>query len=195
MTERKPQINLVVTEDQKQRWERYLNDETDEFRSLSQLIRQAVEKEVNGDPANGAGEISEEVSEQLSELVEGMGRVESRIHDLDNRLATVERDVNEDPDVKKLANEVFGVLPTKQEVLEYEKTGQRAGAAPDSPATAGTVEGIADELGKEQYRVAEALNQLQQDTHQVSTMTLTEEVQGWEEFRGADDETRYYKEG
>lgn len=187
------QMNFLASQSQKEQWEEYADNVG--FRNLSGLFRFAIEKEVNAEGAEGGGgAVPEDLTGQLSELVEGMNRIEGRMHDLDNRLATVESEVREDPDVKELANEVFSALPTKDEIIEFEETAQEAGAAPDSPATAGTIEGIADELDEEQYRVAEALDQLQQDTHQVSTMTLVEEVQGWEERREGGEETRYYKE-
>lgn len=188
------QMNFLASQSQRERWEEYAEEMG--FRNLSGLFRFAIEKEVKGEGDGGSGGgAPENVTEQLSEVVEGINRVESRLHDLDNRLATVENEVRDDPGVKKLANEVFGVLPTEEEVIDFAKAVEQGGSQPDSPATAGTIEGIATELDEDEYRVAEALDQLQHDTHQVNTMTLAETVEGWTSMYGEGDETRYYKEG
>lgn len=183
------QMNFLASQSQRERWEEYADEVG--FRNLSGLFRFAIEKEVkgNGDAGDDVG-VPENLTEQLSEVVEGLNRVESRMHDLDTRMASIESEVREDADIKQLASEVFGILPTKKDIIEFEKSQY----PDDSPATAGTLDGIATELDEEQYRVTEALDQLQQDTHQVHTMTLAEEVQGWDEFREGGDETRYYKE-
>jgi hypothetical protein len=197
MADRKPQINLVVTEEQKTRWEEYLNKESDEFRSLSQLIRRSVEKQVNEQTKAGDGGVSEDLTRQLSEIAEGMNRIESQMRDFDGRLSTIEQEIRDDPDIKQLANEVFALLPTKEEVIEYEKTSQQAGAEPPHlPQTDdGTVSTIAEVLDKKELRIEQALDQLQQDTNQVNEFTLGEEVPGWSETYDGGEALRYYKQG
>lgn len=188
------QMNFLASQSQRERWEEHAKEEG--FRNLSGFFRFAIENQVKGRGDNGTGgTVSEDLSGQLTEIVEGINRVESQMHDLDNRLATIETEVRDDPETKKLANEVFAVLPTRSDMVEYVKTTQKAGTAPGSPATAGTVEGITEELGEEEYRVEQALRRLQQDTHQVSRSMITEEVDGWTTMYGEDDEPRYYKEG
>lgn len=184
----KVQMNFLASQSQRERWEEYAEQKG--FRNLSGLFRFAIENEVDADSGSGDGAVSEELTEQLSEMVEGMNRIEERIHDLDNRLATIETEVREDPSVKKLASEVFGVLPTHEEVIEHAKAEQPRGSA----AAAGTIEGIASEVDEEEYRVEQALSKLQQDTHQVRTMILADEIQGWDEYREGGDVVRYYKE-
>jgi hypothetical protein len=197
MADRKPQINLVVTEEQKTRWEEYLNKESDEFRSLSQLIRRSVEKQVNEQTKAGDGGVPEDLTRQLSEIAEGMNRIESQMRDFDGRLSTIEQEIRDDPDIKQLANEVFALLPTKEEVIEYEKTSQQAGAEPPHlPQTDdGTVSTIAEVLDEKELRVEQALDQLQQDTNQVNDFTLGEEVPGWSETYDGGEALRYYKQG
>jgi hypothetical protein len=197
MSDRKPQINLVVTEEQKSRWEEYLNEESDEFRSLSQLIRRSVEKEVNDQAKAGDGGVPEDLTRQLSEIAEGMNRIESQIRDFDGRLSMIEQEVRDDPDIKQLANDVFALLPTKEEVIEYEKTAQQAGAEPPHlPQTDdGTVSTIADTLDEKEFRIEQALDQLQQDTNQVNKFRLGEEVPGWTEMYDDGDTLRYHKQG
>jgi hypothetical protein len=193
MSERKPQINLVVTEEQKDRWESYLDSQSG-FKSMSQLIRQSVEKQVQADSDGQGSESSERVTEGISEVLEAVKRVESKVVDLEGRVATVETEVRDDPKVKHLANEVFGVLPSREEVLETAKLEAKAGASPNSPASRGTVEGIATELEVEQYRIPDALEKLQEDTHQIGTLVLSEDIQGWSQQYGEDHRTRYYKQ-
>jgi hypothetical protein len=197
MADRKPQINLVVTEEQKARWEEYLNEQSDEFRSLSQLIRRSVEKEVNDQAKAGDGGIPEDLTRQLSEIAEGMNRIEDQMRDFDGRLTVIEQEIRDDPEIKQLANEVFTLLPTKEDVVEYERTAQKAGAAPPHlPQTDdGTVSSIADALDEKELRVEQALDQLQQDTNQVNEFTLGEEVPGWTETYDGGETLRYHKQG
>jgi hypothetical protein len=186
------QMNFLATQSQREKWEEYADEAG--FRNLSGFFRYAIEQEVNGDPSDG-GSVPDDLTQQLSEVVEGLNRVEARLQDLDDRMAGIEREVREDPAIKELANDVFGVLPTREEVVEYARTVQEAGTAPPntSNATAGTVEGIATTLDEDEYRVSTALDKLQADTTQVQTLVLAEEIHGWEEFAEGGDEPRYYK--
>lgn len=197
MSERKPQINLVVTEEQKARWETYLNDESDEFRSLSQLIRRSVEKEITDQPTVGDGGMPEDLTRQLSQITEGLNRIESRMDDFDGRLSMVEREVRNDPGIKQLASEVFELLPAKDDIIEYEKLTQKSGSKPPGqPVTHdGTAESLANTLNEEKFRIEQALEQLQNDTHQVHTIKLADEVPGWAEAYDGGETDRYYKQG
>lgn len=183
------QMNFLASAEQKERWQEYAEEMG--FRNLSGLFRFAIEKEVNGD-GNGAvgGSIPDDLTEQFSELMEGMNRIESRVQDLDQRLSGIESEVREDPEIKQLASEVFAVLPTKDEIIDYYVNDLYK----EGPATGGTIEGIASELDEVEYRVKDALDRLQKDTHQVGQTTLRKERQKQEINIDVDDEPRYYKE-
>lgn len=195
MTENTTLINLLIDEDRKEKWEEYVEQSDDEYASLSQLIRRSVEREMNQQDTEDDDD-SGVLAEHVSEIIAGLNRLERRIDEVDNRVAGIERDVRDDPDIRELANEVFGVLPTKQDIIEYEKTASQAGAQPDAPIThSGLVDDLAKSLDEKDHRVSRALRKLRRDTHQVQTMTLSDEVEGWNEMYGPDEETRYFKEG
>lgn len=87
--------------------------------------------------------------------------------------------------MRDLANQLFEHLPTKQALLNYEQSVANAGTQPPDDIVArcksGRIEDLAASLDEPQHRVRDAIERLQRDTHQIHTMTRT-------------DETRYYKE-
>lgn len=182
--DRNEQVNIVVTEDQKSRWKEHLNQKGSEFQSLSHLIRQSVEKEVSSD-GNDSREQPASTHDN-SEVLDAIGRLDERLQKFETRLASIENDVRNDPDVRDLANRLFEHLPTKEELLNYEKSTAEAGAQPPDHVLpcnkSGRVEDLATHVEESRHRVREGLERLQRDTHQVHTLER-------------DDETRYYKEG
>lgn len=179
----KESVNLWVDPERKARWQEYLEEES-EHQYLSQLIRHAVEREIQG--GNGASvNISEEVAGHFDDLRGSIDRVEQVMQEVESRLSGLEREVRDDPTVRQLANEVFEILPSKAAIKDYEINIADGATPPEHVAPraqAGTVDGIADTLDSESHEVRAALERLQEDTHQVHTME-------W------DGETRYYKEG
>jgi hypothetical protein len=190
---KRTQVNFVASENQKEQWEEYADEAG--FRSFSEFLRTCIQKEVQGD--SSSREPSENVTEKLSEVLEGIDRMEGRIHDLDNRVGTIEREVREDPDLKKFASEVFSVLPERDELISYEKKVQQAGTYPDRTipvSHSGKPEHIAQELDESEPRVEQALDKLREDMNQVQTLVLNEEIEGWAQHYEDGDETRFYKE-
>ena len=173
------QVNAQLSTDQKARWEQYAEDQQ---RSLSQLIRLAVEKEISSENRNRL-DSTDELTTHLSQLTEDIQRVEKKLTKIDRRLGSVEQEVKENPEVTALANEVFGVLPeTEDEIMEalYQEQ-QGEPIPPERRARSGRIEDIAQALDEKEHRVQDALARLQQDTTLVQTTEIA-------------DETRYYKE-
>lgn len=179
----KENVNLWVDPERKNRWEKYLAEES-EHQYLSQLIRQAVEREIQDETGTSAN-LSEDVAGHFDDLRGSIDHVEQVMQEVESRLSGLERQVRDDPAVRQLANEVFEILPSKAGIKDYE-TNIADGATPPEHvaprAQAGTIDGIADTLDSEPHEVRAALDRLQEDTHQVHTME-------W------DGEARYYKEG
>lgn len=182
--DRNEQVNIVVTKDQKARWKEHLNQNGSEFQSLSHLIRQSVEKEVSSDENDSQDQSAP--THDNSEVLDAIGRLDERLQDFETRLASIEQDVRNDPDVRDLANRLFEHLPAKDELLDYEKSIAEAGTEPPDHVLpcykSGRIEDLATHVEEPRHRVREGLDRLQQDTHQVHTLER-------------DDETRYYKEG
>ena len=180
----KESVNLWLDEEQKARWESYVEESAD-LQYMSQLVRKAVEQEVNGSESNESP-IAEGTIEQLTDAIEVIAGLDRKLEALDDRLLSIEQAVRDNPEVRDLANRVFEILPTKAEISEYEHLVSTAGSRPPenvaSSAQSGALCDIAGVLDEPDHRVREALHKLQKDTHQVHTFER-------------DDETRFYKEG
>jgi hypothetical protein len=181
--DRNEQVNIVVTEGQKERWKDYLDRNGAEFQSLSHLIRQSVEKEVSSEENNTQEKAP---TQDNSEILEAISRVDERLQDFETRLTSIETEVRNDPDVRDLANRLFEHLPTKDELLTYEQEVTEAGAQPPddvvSRCKSGRLDDLATHVEEPHHRVRKGLERLQRDTHQVHTLDR-------------DGETRYYKGG
>lgn len=116
-------------------------------------------------------------------MVENLQRVENRVQDFDRRLQSVEQEVKDDAELNELRNEVSGLLPkTEDEIVEAEHQEQKPGEmAPENCALSGRARNIAMALNEEAYRVQDAQDQLQEETHRVQTVEMA-------------GDTRYYKE-
>ena len=181
--ERNEQVNLVVTDDQKARWKQHLEENGAEFQSLSHLIRQAVEKEVS---SNGTDTRKHsEPDRNNAEILEALGRLDEKLQGFDTRLASIETEVRNDPDTRDIANRLFEHLPTKDELLNYERSVAEAGAQPPddivSRANSGRIADLAMTIDESEPRVREGMRRLKRDTHQIHTLDR-------------DGEKRYYRE-
>lgn len=178
MSER-TQINLVVDADRKSHWEEYANEQE---RSLSALIRLAVEKEVRSDARSANDNPSDE---QLTELQSAVENIGTKVDGLHSRIADLEQQVTrESPEVRELASEVFDVLPTEEEVIRatHEPVIDPGDADDENLPQTGQPAHLAAYLGVEELRVHEALQKLQDDTAQVESRTI-------------DGDVRYFTEG
>ncbi|MFC5136220.1 MULTISPECIES: hypothetical protein [Haloferacaceae] len=107
MPERK-QVNVKVASEAKERWQEYA-DESMEVNSMSDLIRLSVEKEINGQR-----EGSDSGSEHLEDISKTLKQIQTEIGKLDSRLERVEHTTQEDPEISRLANNVFSLLPDEK---------------------------------------------------------------------------------
>lgn len=107
-TERK-QVNVKVPESMKERWESHV-DESLEANSMSDLVRLSVEKEIQGD----TDESDQNDSKHLEEINRTLKDIQSNIGQLENRLSRVESSTQDDPEIAKLANDIFPLLPDEK---------------------------------------------------------------------------------
>lgn len=175
-------FNMLLPTDQKQRWGEYA-DESPEVDSLSHLVRLAVEKEIDGQNGSRENGADEEVSEQLGEVINQNRQLESRLQAMEARLGSIEQAVQEEPEVAKLANEVFGILPTGDEMERYDDPKEKVPPMDvDGIAYSGLTEDIAELLDASELQVRKAIDKLQTDTARVR------------ETESHDGEPRYFKE-
>lgn len=172
----KDSVNLWVEPEQKDRWEAYLEEASD-LQHMSQLVRRAVENEISGRSDQGTAPAG--LQDDLNEITDAIETVAQKVEHIDKRLVTIEQAVQDDVDIRDLANRVFTVLPTAEEI---EAAGASTDEAGESADPCGTLCAIADAVGEQEQHVRQALQKLQQETAQVQTTVLG-------------GETRYYKEG
>jgi len=168
---------MVIPEEQKGRWESYVEENPD-LTSLSQLVRQAVEAEINrDDSSNTTGDDNTMADGRLSEVLETTQTIKSQVENVEDRLYGIEQAVRENPEISELAADLFEILPTREELNNYH-TGSPPGP---NEIGAGTMEAFADQLGEDEYRVQQALEKLQDE---IALVYSTSDF---------GDENRYYK--
>lgn len=187
MTE-KTIISLQVTGDRKERWEKAV-DESPETGTLSGFIRGAVEARIEGRTNGQNGSAGN--SEALNEILEAIQGTNSRLGDLEGSVSTVENLVRGDPETEELADRIFGILPTEDQLapLQFKRQGGKTvvlepdvdsweGAENEVPvgeiqdsrlAESGHILGLADVVGESPYDTEEALEELIEETYVVGT--------------------------
>lgn len=172
-------VNLQVTDEQKERWNEYV-EQSNEHKSLSQLIRFTVEREIGGsDESQGSVGIDDEeiqsLREENRELNAKLDSVAEAVERIENRL--------DEPssDTRDLANEIFGVLPFR-DTIENDKGRPRANHAKEGSGK-GTVESVAERMDTDEYRTLQALDLLERDMSMVKKADVF-----------GDGETRYYRD-
>ena len=172
-------VNLQVTDEQKTRWNKYVND-SPEHKSLSQFIRFVVEREIKGEGTPvGPGASPGTDDARLTELREDNRQLRAK---LDGVAETVERIENrlEEPaeDIRKLASEIFDVLPERDLVVDSDGNPQLShgfGLPNETKAYEGTVKNVANILDTDEYRTLKALDLLERDMSMVTKGTVYED--------------------
>lgn len=174
------QTSLLLSEEQRARWEKYVGENSD-FNSKADLIRRAVEKEISSDEEDAQVANSEAITEVQDEL----RQLRTLVEDLQTTVEAVEARTREPAqDIKDLTSEIFAVLPEGQDrILEWERGRIRPNTGHETEPTAhsGTLTAISNVLGEEEYRIQQAMDELQDNSHRVQTVEI-------------DDERRWYKE-
>lgn len=107
--EERKQVNVKVPKSMKDRWDSHV-DESLEVNSMSDLVRLSVEKEIQGD----TGGRRESDSDHLEGISKTLKDIQSNIGQLENRLSRIESSTQEDPQIDKLANDIFPLLPDEK---------------------------------------------------------------------------------
>jgi hypothetical protein len=199
MTE-KAQVNVKIDPEKKKRWVNY-KDESPHVNSLSDLVRTGVAKEIaesetDDTTQSSQAEASEEVLTALSEL-------QNQVRGMGERLEAVEQSTQQDPEITKLASEIFEILPTEEEVekwvngndeidyipgdgavvisgsvLEEEKVTTPIEEVPHA-IESGTPEAIGSEVEAEYQKVDDALDKLADDMARVRSSEYDGKTRYW----------------
>ncbi|WP_246986537.1 hypothetical protein [Halorientalis marina] len=169
MPDRK-RVNLTVDPETKNDWKQAVED-SDTFRSLSELIRHAVNNEISDDTQATQTAVEAEESdtgavqaEALNQVLDALEGLNDTVSDLDDRLTNVEKEVTAEAKAD-LKNRVFDCLPKESDANQ-----------PDGK----TAEQIAEEIDEDRDRVSETLLKLQTQTATVNeAFTLDEGQIAW----------------
>lgn len=182
------QINLKLSEDTLATWDEYIDEETP-FTSRSEFIRFAVTREINDQHGVDIEQLSKS-AELMTEVIESVEELATRMTDVERDMETLQAAVREDPEVTELANNIFSVLPdeepgtyTWREELQNRQT-QAQAQEEKTPLYEwqATTNSLADAFDRPPRKVQEALNFLIADTHLVQDVETD------------DGQTRYWKE-
>lgn len=180
----KPRFTMALDPEQKERWEDYVED-SKQFGSLAQLIRYAVEREIGEGESPGHNPRGETDGARISEVLDNTQDILGGIGDLEDRLVKIEQEVSTNPEIAELANDIFELLPSKEEVEEFVRGPLRIDSYPEDRqeliAHSGLPEAFARLLEEDEYRVRAGIEKLQEDM----ALVYSDELDG---------RTRYYKE-
>lgn len=162
MTNRR-QVNVKIKSDRVRSWEDAVQSNP-EYSSMTDLIRQAVSKELAGSSDSSSVNVSPDMGKDIAEIKDNMnelGRDVSMLTDTVSRLRDQLR--NQSPSNKHLRAEVFAALPPKNKI------------------DAKTPKEIANDLGEliDEDTVSQVLQDLKRDVGSVKMVTNTEGEVGY----------------
>lgn len=137
MGQRKPQVNVAIEAETKERWEKTVESDP-RFSTMSDLIRLSVEREI---ASNG----SDNDSKQVAELTERVESLESAIQGMGSDFQELKGIIqNQTPSNQNLKSEVFAILPDGDMAspLSPQEVAEKIGG----PVDTDTVDNILEEL-------------------------------------------------
>jgi Arc/MetJ-type ribon-helix-helix transcriptional regulator len=172
------QLNIRLDEEQKIDWETHA-EETDRYRSVSDLVRQAVFNQIVRDRDGGSeGESPSHtpngrIDEALTEITE----VKTRLEDLEQATADVRRAVKANQDRTDLESEVYALLPTTDPSSEAWNTLPQG----DREKAHYTPEQVAEALDIDGRLAREGCQSLYEDVGHVRITKVDGETAYWKE--------------
>lgn len=117
MSQRNERINLLVTPEEKEQWEEHANKSG--VGTLSALIRQAVNNELEGTRNTDSTATGGGIEEKVGEVLEEVQNLDSRLQGVEGRLNSIEREIRGETPAAELANDVFAILPTEKKLADF----------------------------------------------------------------------------
>jgi len=175
------QTTLLISEQQRTDWEEYVG-ENPEYNSKADLIRRAVQKEIETETQPDA-QVSK--TEDFEEIKEELRQLRTLVEDLGTTVEAIEARTREPAqNIRELANEVFAVLPPSEDhIWKWERGEIRPETEheTDPTAHAGTLTAIANTVGAEEHLVVEAIELLEDDSHRIQTADIGDELRWYKE--------------
>jgi tetrahydromethanopterin S-methyltransferase subunit B len=172
------QLNVRIDEEQKEEWQTHA-EETDRYRSVSDLVRQAVFNQIVRDRDGGSdGESpSPTPNGRIDEALTEISEVKTRLEDLEQATADVRRAVKANQDRTDLESEVYALLPTTDPSSEDWHNLPQG----DREETHYTAEQIAGALDIDERLARDACQSLYEDVGHVRITNVNGETSYWKE--------------
>lgn len=112
MVERE-QINIKVRDEKKAKWKEY-QKENPEYSSLTDLIRQAVEKEIAGNTSISPAPVDRDSGREVAEVKDAINAVQREVKALHGSISEVKEGINRpSPADEYLRSQIFAELPVR----------------------------------------------------------------------------------
>lgn len=192
------QVNLYVEKDQKERWDEEV-EESNQYESLSQLIRLAVEKELKG-----AGKQEQSIEIDVSSLEDSLRNLNNRISGIEKQLDEVKQTVasEQNINISRLAAKIYTVIPVADSQDDAEsflfddsvdiRPKHFQDPKPNRAEKYGCVNDIAAAIGVTHRNASQAVDILTTDVEEVQSFYISDYRFVWR-FEG-EYEKEYKKE-
>lgn len=174
------QLNIRVDKEQKTDWQTHA-EETDRYRSVSDLVRQAVYNQIVRDKDGGpdGGSPSQAPNGRIDEALTEISEVKTRLEDLEQTTADVHRAVkaNQRQDLTEIESEIYAHLPTVDPSSEdWNRLPQE-----DRERAHFTAEQLAEVLDTDERLALDACQALYEDMSHVRITKVDGETAYWKE--------------
>lgn len=182
-------VNLEVPEETKEKWQKEAENDPNAGGNLSGFVRSAVSEKINQNDS----EVShgEDIHSEITELKSMVAQLAESLETTNARLREIETESKSDPETEKLANELFSLLPTKDEFESWHSgkdESLKLGEYPEQEHTnlkaerGGSSEAFAELMDVTVLQIHDAISYLRENTPLIQER----EING---------ETRIYREG
>ena len=155
MAQRKPQVNVAIEQETKERWEQEVA-ENPKYATMSDLIRMSVERELSKDDTRDTQVGGKQVA-KLSEQVESL---ESAIQGLSGDFSELKGIIeSQSPNTQNLKSEVFAALPESKEGVYNYATPQEIASKIGGPVDTDTVSNVLDDLAENTGQVTQGFEE------------------------------------
>lgn len=182
-------VNLEVPEETKREWQEEAENDPNAGGNLSGFVRSAVSEKINQSDSEGSH--NEEIHQEIADLKGMVHQLAESLETTNARLREIEGESKDDPEIQKIANELFAKLPTQSEFESWhsgKNESLKLGEYPQKEHTklkaerGGSPEAFAELMDITLLQVHDAITYLRNNTPLIQE-------------REINDETRIYREG
>lgn len=153
MTDRK-QINIKIKSDKAEKWQSHIEDNP-QYSSMTDLIRQSVEKEIAG--GNQPTSPSEEASgKEIAEMKDMVKRSQQQLTKLKHTVSDLQEEIEgRGPPEKHIRSEIFAALPDKDvnKPQNPKEIADKIGGPVDQEMVSETLRNMSKDMGVVKQRI------------------------------------------